>query len=302
MIAGELVAMAPIRVERPQITPEIWASHRRALLDVLAREHVDLVHMHCIEFFEILPPPGVPVLITLHMPPNWYSRENLEISRPNTWLQGVSHSQHQSFGGRVALRQPIPNGVPIHQLHARHAKRDFALCLTRICQEKGVHVALDAAKKANKSLLVAGEVFPFQEHIRYMKDRVEPEFDGQRRFLGPLGFDRKRRYLTAARCILLPVQEPETSCLVAMEAFACGTPIIAFPMGAIAEIVEHGRTGYLVNDTAEMADAMHRVDQLDPAECRRFAREHFSLDLMVDRYIARYRQLLAGESRQSASV
>jgi glycosyltransferase involved in cell wall biosynthesis len=81
-----------------------------------------------------------------------------------------------------------------------------------------------------------------------------------------------------------------------MEALACGTPVIAFPAGALAEVVENGRTGFLVNDEKEMADAIAAVDSIDPEECRRAARERFSSARMVQDYFSFYRRLARPES------
>ena len=117
--------------------------------------------------------------------------------------------------------------------------------------------------------------------------------DTHRRFLGPLGFARKRRLLSGARCLLVPSTAPETSSLVAMEALACGTPVVAFPSGALADLVEDGRTGFLVSSVAEMADAIAAAGQIDADTCRRTARERFDQAGMVARYLATYRQLTA---------
>ena len=102
------------------------------------------------------------------------------------------------------------------------------------------------------------------------------------RHLGPVGFARKRRLLSAARCLLVPSMAPETSSLVAMEALACGTPVIAYRAGALAEIVEHGRTGFLVESTEAMADAIGRAGTIDPETCRRAARARFPLARTVE--------------------
>jgi glycosyltransferase involved in cell wall biosynthesis len=196
---------------------------------------------------------------------------------------------------------PIPNGVPVEALAARHAKRPFALVLGRICPEKGIHLAIEAAKEADLALLVAGEVFAYEAHRRYFEEEVRPRLDDRRRFVGPVGFARKRRLLTAAQCLLIPSLAPETSSLVAREALACGTAVVAFPNGALPDTIQHGRTGFLVNDVPEMARAIREARRLDPALCRRVARERFSLESMIARYFAAYERL-AGPGRATASL
>jgi glycosyltransferase involved in cell wall biosynthesis len=176
----------------------------------------------------------------------------------------------------------------------RHAKRGFALMLGRICPEKGVHLALDAAHRAGIPLLVAGEVFPYEAHQRYFEDEVRPRLDNQRRFLGPVGFARKKRLLNAARCVLVPSLAPETSSLVAREALAAGTPVVAFPNGALRDAIDHGRTGFLVEGAAEMADAIQACSRLDPATCRAVARERFGAERMIAAYFDLYLRLAAG--------
>ncbi len=164
--------------------------------------------------------------------------------------------------------------------------------LGRICPEKGFHIALDAAARAHVPLLVAGEVYPYEAHQRYFREEFLPRLNGsQSRFLGAAGFERKRRLLTAARCLLAPSQVPETSSLVAMEALACGTPVIAYPAGALRDIVEHGRTGFLVSSEAEMAEAIEAAGALDPAVCRRAACERFPAARTIREYLNLYERL-----------
>jgi len=170
-------------------------------------------------------------------------------------------------------------------------RRGFALALGRICPEKGFHVAIEAAKRARAKLILAGEIFPYAAHQAYYREEIAPRLNGERRFVGPVGFARKRRLLNQARCLLVPSLVAETSSLVSMEALACGTPVIAFPSGALAEIVEHGRTGFLVRDEAEMAEAIRAVRGLKAEDCRGAARERFSADRMVERYFDAYRAI-----------
>jgi glycosyltransferase involved in cell wall biosynthesis len=231
------------------------------------------------------------VLVTLHLPPEWHPPGIFQLERPSTFLHCVSASQRRRCPSGALLLADVPNGVALDALAARHAKRRFALALGRICPEKGFHIALDAARRAGVPLLLAGQTFPYEAHETYFAREIAPRLDDGRRYIGPIGLVRKRRLLSAARCLLLPSLAPETSSLVAMEALACGTPVIAFPSGALPDIVEHGRTGFIVSDEREMAEAIHAATRIAPEACRAAARERFSLERTVERYFALYRDL-----------
>lgn len=295
-LRGTLVAVpalhGPITDAQRQIA---WGEHRRALREALARHTPDAIHLHGIDFRAYLPPPGnTPILVTLHLPPSWYPAEAFADPRADLHLHCVSAAQHAACPPGARLLAPIPNGVPVQALDCRVRKRRYAVALGRICPEKNLHVALEAGHRADCPVLLGGVVYPYAEHQQYYYEHVVPLLDARRVFLGPLGFARKRRLLAGARCLLLPTLAPETSSLVAMEALACGTPVVAFPSGAIPEIVEHGATGFLVRDAAEMADAIDGCATLDPERCRAAARERFPLQRMVASYFDVYHQLAAG--------
>jgi glycosyltransferase involved in cell wall biosynthesis len=276
--------------------------HRNAIHRALSAFHVDVVHLHGIDCLQYLPPHGTPVLITLHLPPSWYPPEIFRLERPMLQLHCVSATQHRTCPRSPALQPPIGNAAPRNLFAARHAKRSFALCLGRICPEKGFHIALDAARNAGVSLLLAGKVFPYAAHESYFREQIVPRLDTSRRFIGPRGAKRKRRLLTAARCLLVPSLVAETSSLVAIESLACGTPVIAFPSGALAEIVDHGTTGFLVSNEQEMAKAIHELDQLDPQTCRTVAAARFSERRMITDYFARYADLAAKPAKPRSAV
>jgi CelD/BcsL family acetyltransferase involved in cellulose biosynthesis len=138
-------------------------------------------------------------------------------------------------------------------------------------------------------------VFPYDSHQRYFAREIAPRLGPSRRFVGPVALARKRRLLAGARCVVIPSEVPETSSLVAMEALASGTPVVAAPVGALPEIVEHRRTGLLARGVAELAEAMRAVAAtVDRRACRRAAEARFDVRAMTDRYLALYDEVRVG--------
>jgi CelD/BcsL family acetyltransferase involved in cellulose biosynthesis len=273
---------------------QAWANHRAAIARTMERNRIDVVHLHGVDFYEYLPPAGVAVLVTLHLPPDWYPAEVFALSRPSTHLHCVSRTQRAACPPHARLLEDIPNGVPLERLCPSRSKGGFALVLGRICPEKGIHLALEAAGRAGIPLRVAGRVFPYAEHERYFREKVAPLLSPERTFLGPVGLAQKAKLLSEACCVIIPSLVPETSSLVAMEALACGTPVVAFRKGALPEVVEHGRTGFLVDTEQQLADALGEVASIDPAQCRAAAEERFSMNAMCGRYLGVYERLARG--------
>jgi glycosyltransferase involved in cell wall biosynthesis len=300
-VAGRLVAVPRLDGDLgEERRAGLHALVRERLGDVLASEPIDVVHYHGIDFPAYAVANGPPALATLHLPPPWYPAAIFSGDGP--WLVPVSRTQAQACPPLARLLPPIENGVPVDALQAvRLTRRGFALMLARICPEKGVHLALAAARHADVPLLIAGELFAYPDHVRYFEREVKPLLDARRRFLGPVGFARKRRLLAAARCLLVPALAEETSSLVAREALACGTPAIAFPRGALPEAVKHGRTGFLVDDVAGMSKVIASAGDLDPETLREEARSRFRQETMVDHYLSLYAQLAGGRRRRQAS-
>ncbi len=304
-VAGTLLATPnPEGVFTDAARAETEAAHQANIDRALHRFPVHLVHMHGIDFHRYRLPAHIPVLVTLHLPPSWYP-ESIWSLPPHIHLQCVSQFQRQSCPEALRDRLPvIRNGVPMPPAGDTR-KRSFALLLSRICPEKNLHVALDAARLARVPVLLAGQVFPYPDHLRYFEEQIRPRLGPHARasdlaargsgpaarWLGPVGGPAKQRLLASARCLLLPTLAPETSSLVAIEALAAGTPVVAFPSGAIPEILEDGRTGLLVHDVPTMAAAILRASPLAPKACRTSARERFSATRMLHEYLALYASL-----------
>lgn len=278
------------------------AAHIRAIATVLDEHPVDVVHLHGIDFHAYLPAAGVPALATLHLPPSWYPAHALIPSRPDTFVHCVSESQRRSCPSSPALLATIPNGVTIPTHEPVRGGRRGVVALGRICPEKGFHLALAAARRAGVPMTLAGRVFPYPTHVEYWAREIAPQLDDERRFIGAVDAERRTELLAHARCVLIPSLVAETSSLVAMEALAAGTPVVAFANGALTEIVEHGVTGFLVHDEEEMADAIEAAATLDPDACRAAAIARFSVGAMTRQYLERYETLAATATRSGGRV
>jgi glycosyltransferase involved in cell wall biosynthesis/CelD/BcsL family acetyltransferase involved in cellulose biosynthesis len=296
--AGRLIALPP---PRAPIDEGVQRRARTAFAELVADASAaaDVVHLHGVDFDRYLPPPGPPALVTLHLPLAWYPAGALRPRRPRTFLHCVSASQQRAFRGAAGLLEAIPNGVALERFRPRARRAGFALALGRVAPEKGFHLALAAARRAGVPMLLAGEVFPYPEHLRYFEREIAPLLDARRRFVGPVGLARKRRLLAAARCLVAPSLAAETSGLAAMEALASGTPVVAFAAGALAEIVEHGRTGLLARDAEELAGAIAAAAGLDGAACRQAAEERFDGRAMAARYLEVYRALAGSRTART---
>jgi glycosyltransferase involved in cell wall biosynthesis len=270
------------------------ARFQAAIDRAVSARRPDLIHMHGLDFHEYDLPPRIPVIVTLHLPVAWYPAHIWARCCGRVLFQCVSETQRRSGPPELSSAPVIQNGV-FPPPSAAEDDGDFALILGRICPEKNQHEALEAATAARIQVRIGGEVFPYPEHRAYFKYRIEPLLEpGGHRYLGPLSSETKWRLLANARCLLHPTLAPETSSLVAMEALAAGTPVIAYPSGALPEIVRHGLDGFLVANMDEMARAIRNTHLIDRAECRQSAAQRFSGERMIRQYFDLYASCLTG--------
>src|SRR5205814_7076677 len=158
--------------------------------------------------------------------------------------------------------------------------------------DKGAHRAIEAARKAQVPLLMAAKMREAWE-FDYFDMQVKPLLGDDIQYLGEVGHERKLELLAGARALVFPIRWNEPFGLVMVEALACGTPVLAFPEGAAPEVVEHGRTGFLCHDEADMAEAVPKLDQLDRAACRAAVEGYFSTERMINEHVELYEELLA---------
>jgi glycosyltransferase involved in cell wall biosynthesis len=168
---------------------------------------------------------------------------------------------------------------------------EYLLFLGRMSPDKGAHRAIEVARKAGVRVLIAAKMREPWER-RYFEEYVEPHLGDSAVYLGEVPHERKLELLRGARALVFPIRWNEPFGMVMLEAFASGTPVIAFPEGAAPEVIEDGRTGFLCSDEAMMADAVGRLGEIDRSVCRAAVEGYFSTERMVKEHIELYERLL----------
>ena len=295
-VAGKLLETGAAAAQ-PDCFPRRNTEHNRRILQFLARcqrtpRRFHLIHDMSGTFWPHAEGIGCPVLATLHLPRSFYPPAMFQNIPENVSFTCVSESQARTFTDIPRVLGVAHNGIELECFLPVAGKQSYLLWLGRVCEEKGAHLAIPAARKAGLPLVLAGQVYPFSYHQQYFQREIAPYLhDGLPRvsLVETPGAALKAQLLSQARAVLIPSLAEETSSLVAMEAAACGTPVIAFRRGALPEVVRHGNTGFLVNSVEEMAQAVARVEEIKPADCRRYAEENFSAARMADDYEELYR-------------
>jgi glycosyltransferase involved in cell wall biosynthesis len=183
----------------------------------------------------------------------------------------------------------IHHGLPLGDFPFDPAGSEDLLFFGRIHPDKGAAEAIEVARRVGRRLVMAGIVQDQGYHARH----VEPAIDGTHVvYDGPVGGDARVRTLGAARALLHLINFDEPFGLSVIEALACGTPVIACNRGSMPELIDHGVTGFLVDNVDDAVAAVGRIGEIDRAACRAAVAARFTVDHMADRYLALYRSLL----------
>jgi glycosyltransferase involved in cell wall biosynthesis len=297
LVDGELLCTGPAATEVDRFQ-ERNAQHMQRVLDFLRSSQamaVDVVHDKSGCFWESAEQIDVPVLATLHLPRDFYPAEAFENMPPNLFFNCVSEIQGRSFADLANLIGVVRNGISVTRFPLVTEKQGYLLWMGRICEEKGAHLAIEVARRTGLPLILAGQVYPFSYHEQYYIREIRPYLgsdDSPVCFLETPNFRTKRKLLSEARAVLIPSLVDETSSLVAMEAMACGTPVIGFRRGAIPEVVTDGETGFVVDDVDQMAEMVWHAGEISPYACRAHVEMHCSAERMADEYEELYARVL----------
>lgn len=250
----------------------------------------DIIHDHC-EFYTVpyskfLKPP---LITTLHHP---LTEETIILYKkfPNVNYVAISKNQRKSGPG-INIVKTIYHGLPIEKYPFNPTPKNHLLWLSRIGPDKGIAEAIDIAKLSGEKLIISGNILP--QYADYFEFRIKPLIDGKQiQFVGTSDFKKKIELFKNAKAFLFPIKRPEPFGLVVIEAMACGTPVIAFKEGSLPELIEDGKTGFLVNSIEEACQALKEIDKISREDCREHVKKNFNLKRMVNRYEKLYKKIL----------
>lgn len=239
----------------------------------------------------------VPVLVTWH---GAFDKETAEyfstLNRP--YLAGISNSQISFLKSypKVNLVGKVYNGLNFRNYKFGEKPENFLLFAGRIDPEKGPHLAIQAALSSKIKLVMAAKYDAQMPGIKaYFEKFIKPKLQKHSKlikFVGELPEPKLQKLFQRAICTLHPVTWPEPFGLTIIQAMSSGCPVIANNLGSIPEIVKHGETGFVVDNTKQMLSAIKNISKINRLRCRQHALENFSDEKMVTEYEKLYIRIL----------
>jgi glycosyltransferase involved in cell wall biosynthesis len=178
----------------------------------------------------------------------------------------------------------VYNGIDLALYPLRKTGGEDLIFIGRIHPDKGVHLAIETARQSGRRLLIAGIL----QDASYFEEKIQPHLDDQIRYLGPVGVEEKNALFAQAFALLHLNTIPERFGLVLAEANGAGVPVVAMDLGSCREVIQHGVTGFLVNDVAGAVKALEAVPSLQDIACTTRVEERFSITTMVEAYARVY--------------
>lgn len=253
----------------------------------LASKECDVIHLNSTVAVPFSRFTTKPVVCTLHHP---YAKQLTDIYERYDRVSYVAISRHQAAEHPTVPTTVIHHGIDVSKYSFSEEKQPYLCFLGRICPIKGTHHAIEIAKRTGLRLKIAGEVQPIFRD--YFEEMIRPQIDGQQiEYLGEADHVLKNELLRHAKAFLFPIQWEEPFGLATIEAMACGTPAIAFPGGAVKELVKNGVSGYICRDVDEAVAAIEHLN-LSPRMVRSCVEENFTADLMARHYLDLYERLV----------
>ena len=291
LTSGRLHAVCPRGYEEDRaLIPKVWEClHISELFE--HADACDIIHNH----FDYLPLTysgltTTPLVTTIH---GFSSPGILPVYKKynkTTFYVSISDADRSL---ELDYIETIHHGVDIRQFDFQQVPDDTLLFFGRIHNDKGARQAIEIARACGKKLIMAGIIQDQMYYDRY----VAPHLDNDTVvYVGSVGPAERNRLLGKALALLHPIQFDEPFGLSVIESMACGTPVIAFDRGSMPELIENGKSGFLVDNVGKAIESVAHIKEIDRSTCRRHVERHFTVDRMVDAYIDVYEMIIEDRS------
>ena len=284
--AGKLDAVIDTGYEedRTQDAKVVECLHISNLMEKAA--NFDIIHNH----FDFLPLTysrliKTPMVTTIH---GFSSPKIVPVYKKYNKTSSYVSISNSDRSAELEYLATVYNGLRTSDFIFQDEPEDYLLFLGRIHPDKGTAEAIAIAQKSAKRLIIAGIIQ--DEH--YFDDKVAPHLNEEIRFIGHVGPEQRNELLGNAIALLHPIRFHEPFGLSVAEAMMCGTPVIAFDKGSMAELILSGKTGFLVNTVDEAVDALQQLGSIDRMDCHQWAKGQFSQETMVQDYLKAYRLII----------
>ncbi len=257
-------------------------------------EEFDLIHSHydfmALTYSRLV---HTPVLTTIHGFSSPQIMPVYEKYRDGYFVSISDSDRHPS----LRYLATVYNGIDLSLYPLNDQRGGDLVFLGRIHPDKGVHLAIDVARRSGRRLIIAGII----QDDAYFREKVEPFIDGFNvSYIGPVDVEGKNKLFSQAAAVLHLNTIPERFGLVLVEANAAGVPVIAMDCGSCREVIADGQTGFVVRDISQAVEAVERTGEISPKDCRRRVEQLFSVDAMVQSYERVYAQIFEREAPKRA--
>lgn len=285
---AKLIPACPkaLRLGRPRFDP---VAALATLFEAVAQRatEFDVIHFHTDWLhLPLVTRLGVPFLSTAHGRLDLPGSLDVVRHFPNAPMVSISNNQRTPLPSANWIGN-VYHGLPASSQLPTFEAGSYLAFLGRLTKEKGPETAIRIARAAGMQLRIAAKI-PRSE-TGYFKAILEPQIDGERvRLVGEVDDAGKKEFLGGAAALLFPINWPEPFGLVMIEAMACGTPVIAFRSGSVAEVVEDGVTGFVVDGENEAIDVVRRISTFDRRQVRAAFERRFTARRMAEEYVQLY--------------
>ena len=291
--SAKLVSVYPQALREANIK-DLYGANVWQMLNIgmayMRQDEFDVIHDHT--GFYSLPAANLsraPVVVTIHGALDLSNRHIYSALGKRVSLVTVSKSQAMP-APNLNYAGTVYNGLSMENYPFSGKDAGYLLVVGRFQAEKGIHLAVQAARNLNMPLVIAAKLEPL--HMNYFAEHIKPFLSDRIRWVGEVGQDERNDLMSKALCLLHPVTWREPFGLTLIEAMACGAPVVGFRRGSIPEVIADGKTGYVVEDVPEMVEAVKRVGKIKREDCRRYSLETFSAARMADGYEAIYERVV----------